>query len=70
MRRPAPGFRDSGIRGSSAGGTLHYVGDYGFSWSSSFTGTRTYYLELRCDWLAPNSGNTRAIGLQMRCLQE
>ncbi|MDE6500288.1 MAG: hypothetical protein K2K83_06250, partial [Rikenella sp.] len=60
---PAGGFMDKGS------GTLYYVGYYGFSWASSFTGTGAYRLYFNSGAVNPNDYGHRAYGLQLRCLQ-
>ena len=67
---PAPGFRDAGGRGVSAGGTLSGVGGYGYSWSSSASDSYDYYLDFNYSRIVPNGNNNRAYGFQLRCLQE
>ena len=61
---PAPGFRDRGD------GTLSAVGNYGCSWSSTFTGTNAHDLYSDYSWLNPQSTDDRALGFQLRCLQK
>ncbi|MDE5943965.1 MAG: hypothetical protein K2G93_00035 [Rikenella sp.] len=65
---PAPGWRDAGSR---IGGTLYSVGGNGYGWASSVTtGTNAYYLGFNYGGISPNSNSNRALGLQLRCLQE
>ncbi|MDE5944059.1 MAG: hypothetical protein K2G93_00520 [Rikenella sp.] len=64
MPLPAPGYRYPYY------GTVYYVGRSGYSWSSSTAGNNSYFLDFGCDWIFPNYNNLRAIGLQLRCLQE
>ncbi len=67
---PAPGFRDSGWRGVAAGGTLHQVGNNGYSWSSTITGSHAHFLYFYYYGVYPQHYDSRAYGLQLRCLQE
>ncbi len=70
-RHPAPGFRDSGYRNATGGsGKLYYVGTYGCSWSSSIAGANAHHLYFGYSWLTPQSGNDRAYGFPLRCLQK
>ncbi len=61
---PAPGYRivDSG--------ELCRVGYSGFSWSSTVSGSNSYYLDFYPTRLVPQTSTHRAIGRQLRCLQE
>ncbi len=69
---PAPGFRDSGGRGSRAGGTLWLVGNAGYIWSSAIpTGSgNAHHLNLYYGGIYPQYYNYRAYGFPLRCLQE
>ena len=60
---PAPGYRivDSG--------ELCRVGYSGFSWSSTVSGSNSYYLDFYPTRLVPQTSTHRAIGRQLRCLQ-
>ncbi|MDE5945631.1 MAG: hypothetical protein K2G93_08655 [Rikenella sp.] len=50
---------------------MYNVGDRGFSWASSFTGTGTYRLYFNSDGIDPNYNSFYlAYGFQTRCLQE
>ena len=62
--RPAPGFRDH------SSGALNNVGNYGFSWSSSFSGTGGMFLNFDAQSLTSSYVGHRAHGLQLRCLSE
>ena len=61
---PAPGFR------SLASGGLSYVGNGGFSYSSSVSGSNGVYLDFYVTGLNPSYAYLRAYGLQLRCLSE
>ena len=65
---PAPGFRDAGNNGRL--GALTGVGHYGYSWSSSFSGTSGVFLYFYSQYLNPSHAGLRAGGLQLRCLSE
>ncbi|WP_304708312.1 hypothetical protein [uncultured Rikenella sp.] len=65
---PAPGFRDAGNNGRL--GALTNVGNYGFSYSSSVSGSTGVYLDFYVAHLNPSYANSRAFGLQLRCLSE
>ncbi len=67
---PAPGFRDSGGRGASAGGTLWRVGVNGYGWAASFTETYAYRLYFNSGTVNPSDSGNRGYGFQLRCLQE
>ena len=67
---PAPGFRDSGGRGSRAGGTLWLVGVGGCNWMSSIITTDGFYLYFDPGVIARNGSSHRAYGFPLRCLQE
>lgn len=51
-------------------GVLTSVGERGYSWSSSVSGTNGLYLHFYATYLNPSSTTNRASGLQVRCLQE
>ncbi len=61
---PAPGFR------SNASGALSSVGTDGFSYSSSVSGSNGVYLAFTVAYLNPSNADSRAYGLQLRCLSE
>ncbi len=61
---PAPGLR------AYQYGTLYHVGSYGYSWSSSESGTHARYLDFGTGGVSPQASTYRANGLQLRCLQE
>lgn len=61
---PAGGFRYKDA------GALAYVGNNGFSWSSTVGGTNAFYLYFGSANLNPSSANYRGHGFQVRCLQE
>ncbi len=67
IRAPAPGFRDAGNYGVS--GALWYVGNGGYTWSSSVSGTYSVYLLSEPMRIIPSYSNYRAYGLPVRCLQ-
>ena len=60
----APGFREA------SRGTLIAVGYYGYSWSSTITGSGAHFLHFGYNGVYPQDGSSRAYGLQLRCLQE
>ncbi len=65
---PAPGSRDAmSARGF---GGLRDVGNNGYSWSSTVTGSNAHFLDFGYYGVGPQDGNYRAYGLQLRCLQE
>ncbi|WP_299457479.1 hypothetical protein [uncultured Rikenella sp.] len=65
---PAPGSRGYGE------GALWYVGNSGYSWSSTSYASgdhyRGMYLDFYATGLAPSTTPCRAYGLQLRCLSE
>lgn len=61
---PAPGYRER------ASGALGGVGNYGYSWSSTVSGTYGMYLWFYSAGLYPSNTGGRACGFQVRCLQE
>ncbi|WP_300829057.1 hypothetical protein [uncultured Rikenella sp.] len=46
------------------------VGNHGFSWSSTVSGTNGMYLNFFVTWLGPSSAYYRAYGFQLRCLSD
>ncbi len=66
---PAPGWRDSGVRSTDAGGTLHSVGNTGHCWASAITGSDVDFLAFDPNWLHPQYYYSRGYGRQLRCLQ-
>ncbi|WP_294600056.1 hypothetical protein [uncultured Rikenella sp.] len=60
----APGFRER------ANGGLVGVGESGYSWSSTVSGTLGMNLGLSVAWLSPCGANGCAYGFQLRCLSE
>ena len=64
ITRPAPGFRER------ANGGLNNVGNNGFSYSSSVSGSNGVYLNFNVTNLNPSNANSRAYGLQLRCLSD
>ncbi len=65
---PAPGFRDVGTNGRL--GDLVGVGNNGFSYSSSVSGSYGVYLGFRVTNLYPSLASSRGYGFQLRCLSE
>ncbi|WP_300829532.1 hypothetical protein [uncultured Rikenella sp.] len=65
---PAPGYRDAGNNGRL--GALANVGNSGYSWSSSFSGTSGVFLYFYTQTLYPSNVYYRGRGLQLRCLSE
>ncbi len=61
---PAPGDR---LHNS---GALFYIGNYGFSYSSSELGNNGMFLCFNMTSLNPSDATRRAYGLQLRCLSE
>ncbi|WP_298081218.1 hypothetical protein [uncultured Rikenella sp.] len=49
-------------------GALTNVGNNGYSWSSSFSGTSGVFLNFNTQNLNPSNVNNRGHGLQLRCL--
>ncbi|WP_294600986.1 hypothetical protein [uncultured Rikenella sp.] len=47
-----------------------HVGNYGFSYSSSLSGSNGVYLSFGVTHLNPSYTTDRASGLQLRCLSE
>ncbi len=70
QRHPAPGFRDAG--NNRGYGTLYYVGSAGYFWSSSIPAGsgNAHFLDFYYYGVYPQGHNSRAYGLQLRCLQE
>ncbi|WP_300681702.1 hypothetical protein, partial [uncultured Rikenella sp.] len=64
----APGFRDPGHHGQF--GNAIYVGNFGYSWSSTVSGTNGMHLDFGVRWLHPSGAHYRAYGFQLRCLSE
>ncbi|WP_300646476.1 hypothetical protein [uncultured Rikenella sp.] len=65
---PAPGFRDAGNDGRL--GDLLYIGNSGFCYSSSMSGSNGVYLTFTVASLYHSDAGHRAYGLQLRCLSE
>ena len=65
---PAPGYRDAGSNGRL--GALASVGNHGFSYSSSVSGSNGVYLDFNVTSLSPSFASSRAHGFQLRCLSE
>ncbi len=61
---PAPGYRHRDT------GALWNVGNNGYSWSSTVSSILGMYLALECGMLDPVHIDSRAYGLQLRCLSE
>ncbi|WP_297628192.1 hypothetical protein [uncultured Rikenella sp.] len=61
---PAPGYRHRDT------GALGNVGNYGYSWSSTVSGTNGMDLGFSVTWLYPSYADLRAYGFQLRCLSE
>ena len=51
-------------------GGLRDVGNNGYSWSSTITGSNAHFLDFSCHGVSPQDHHYRANGLQLRCLQE
>ena len=66
--RHPPGCRDAGNEGRL--GDLMYVGSYGYSWSSTASGTNGIYLYFCAAWIDSSFAYPRAYGFQLRCLSE
>ena len=66
--RPAPGFRDFGRTGYE--GVARSIGHYGYSWSSTVSGSNGEYLDFYTQDLSPSYASYRGHGLQLRCLSE
>ncbi len=64
VRRTAPGFRER------ANGVLSNVGTYGFSYSSSVSGSNGVYLDFNVTHLYSSFAYPRGYGFQLRCLSE
>ncbi len=67
---PAPGWRESGWRGVETGGKVYGVGNDGYSWSSTITGSGAHFLHFYYNGVSPQNSDGRAFGFQLRCLQE
>ena len=50
-------------------GGLRDVGNNGYSWSSTITGSNAHFLNFNYNGVNPQNNNNRANGLQLRCLQ-
>ncbi len=61
---PAPGYL---IRTT---GVLSGLGNWGYSWASTISGTNAYYLEFYYGRIYPSTASSRTYGLQVRCLRE
>ncbi|WP_294591630.1 hypothetical protein [uncultured Rikenella sp.] len=46
------------------------VGDGGYSWGATVSGTNGLHLRLTMTWLNPSSAGTRASSFPLRCLSE
>ena len=62
-QHPAPGYRHPSY------GTLYSVGVYGFSWSSTASGSNAHNLGFSYGGVGPQNSDGRAFGFQLRCLQ-
>ncbi len=51
-------------------GGLRDVGHFGYSWSSTVTGSSAHFLYFSYYGVSPQNYNICAYGLQLRCLQE
>ena len=60
----APGYRSNPL------GTLLYVGDAGYGWSSAVSRLNGMFLHLTAELLLPSNAGNRAHGFQLRCLSE
>ena len=65
---PAPGFRDAGNHGRL--GAPVGSGNYGYNWSSSFSGTSGVFLNFGTQHLYTSFSDYRGHGHQLRCLSE
>ena len=63
-QHPAPGYRHPSY------GTLYSVGVYGFSWSSTASGSNAHNLGFSYGGVGPQSYSNRAYGFPLRCIQE
>ncbi len=61
---PAPGLR------GYEHGKVRHVGNGGYSWSSTVSGSNVRFLDFDPTWLTPQNSYYRAYGFQLRCLQE
>ncbi|WP_294599848.1 hypothetical protein [uncultured Rikenella sp.] len=61
---PAPGFR------TLSTGALSNVGNNGYSWSSTVSGTNGLFLYFDTPGLYTGYSGTRTYGFQLRCLSE
>ncbi|MDE5945463.1 MAG: hypothetical protein K2G93_07765 [Rikenella sp.] len=60
----APGYRHE------QSGVLRSVGYFGYSWSLSPSAANAYSLRFYLSGIGLNISSRRAVGLQLRCLQE
>ncbi len=67
---PAPGLRGGDADNNGRLGAPVDVGNAGFSWSSTFSGTLGMTSGFSAPWLAPSSSGYRAHGFPLRCLSE
>ena len=67
VRGFAPGYRDFGREGFE--GVARSVGNNGYSWSSTVSGTNGFNLNFNSTWLDPSNAHNRGHGFQVRCLQ-
>lgn len=67
VRGAAPGYRDFGRAGYE--GVVRSVGNNGYSWSSSVSGTNAFNLNFNSTNLGPSNAHNRGHGFQVRCLQ-
>ncbi|MDE6500275.1 MAG: hypothetical protein K2K83_06185 [Rikenella sp.] len=49
---------------------LRAVSRDGYSWSSSTSGSSSYFLDFHYNWINPNNLNCHSYGFPLRCLQE
>ena len=61
---PVPGCRHAYY------GTLHYIGQDGYSLASSVSGGSVHYLGIYNGGIVPQAATGSAFALQVRCLQE
>ncbi len=62
--KTAPGCRYRGT------GALNGVGNYGYSWASTVSGTNGMYLHFHVTYLNLSDAYCRVCGFQLRCLSE
>ncbi len=65
---PAPGYRDAGNYGRL--GDMNGVGNGGYSWASTVSGTNSMNLDFHVAQLYPSYVGSRGRGFQLRCLSE